>query len=221
MSTSEARPTVVSIKQAKGRKMKEAIEVPDIETVTVPIRIHGISPLLVNNFSEKSQREMEDVREGKVPARAKGKRPVRVPQEEYENARIRDDRGRDCVPARWVKAAIVTAAGMTDKMISKTTVKSTVYVLGDLLPIEGDKPRMRADMVRVGKWPNKQPMMRYRAEFVNWALTFKVQFEPQIISQEMLVYLIRRAGLNVGLCEWRPEKSGELGRFDIMLRGGK
>jgi hypothetical protein len=212
-----ARVAKVSIKKAEQTKQADEVEIPDIETQIVPIHIVGISPLIVNNFSEKQKEDIKDkpMPGGAVPKRAQ--RPPRDPEAEYQRARILDVHGKDCIPVRWFKASLVTAAGLTDKMISMKMVKATVFVLGDTTPIVGSPVRMREDTVRVGKWPNKQPMARYRPCFDEWALSFRIQFEPRVISLPQLIYLVRRAGLNVGLCEWRPEKSGEFGRFDLKM----
>lgn len=208
--------TTVSIKKPDKTKQPATVEIPDIETQVITLHIVGRSPLLVNNFSTKTKTELEDKRKGEVTSAGRG-RAARVPKEEFDNARILDKDGRDCIYGRWIKAAIVTAAGMTQKMVPKTTVRQTVFVTDELVVIESKKPRMRTDMVRVGKWPNKQPDVRYRAEYLDWSMTFQVEFEPRMVPLPQLIYLIRRAGLNVGLCEWRPEKSGELGRFDLKM----
>jgi hypothetical protein len=209
--------TKVNLKRATKTVQPKEIDVPDIETQITSIHIVGLSPLLINNFSAKTRQQIEDTQTGEVGK--KGKKSPRNPEQEYQDARILDEKGRDCVPARYLKAAIVTAATLAE--LKKTEVRTTLFVLGDLLPIEGDKPRMRTDMVRVGRFGSKQPMPRYRAEYPNWSLSFKIQFEPRILSPQKLIYLVRRAGLNVGLCEWRPEKNGDLGRFDIKLSSVK
>jgi len=64
-------------------------------------------------------------------------------------------------------------------------------------------------------------MQCYRAEFVDWSIKIQIEFEPKLISHAWLVFLVRRAGLSVGLCEWRPEKKGEMGRFDIVMSPAK
>lgn len=208
-----AKSMKVNVKPAVRTVQPESIDVPDIETQIVPFHVAGLSPLLVNNFDDKTRQQIEDSQGGKVSE--KGKKAPRNPEEEYQRARLLDAKGRDCVPARYIKAAIVTAATLAE--LHKTVVRSTLFVLGELLPIEGDAPHMATHMVRVGRFGSKQPMPRYRAQYDNWGLSFRVQFEPRIISPQKLVYLVRRAGLNVGLCEWRPEKNGEFGRFDVRL----
>jgi hypothetical protein len=212
--------TEVLISKAQTTTIPKTVDVPDIETQIAPFTLVGLSPLLVNNFSEKSKQELEDSSTGKV---VKGKRgakgkPARIPEEEYQRARILDAKGRDCIPARWIKQALVTAAGMPDVNIETKVVQRTIFVLGDLIPIESESGvHMRTDWVRRGPWSSKTPMQAYRACFDDWTISLRVQFEPRLISLSWLVYLIRRAGLSVGLCEWRPEKKGEMGRFDVKL----
>jgi hypothetical protein len=215
-----SQATKVTIARPEPTHTPETIEVQDIETHTAPFVVRGLSPMLVNNFSEKSRQQLEDEATGMKIKTKRGSagKAVRIPQEEYERARILDSKGRDCVPARWIKAALVTAAGMPDVDMPKNLVRQSVFVLGDLIPIESsDGPRMRGDMVRRGRFGAKVPMMAYRAEYPNWSIKFEVQFEPKLISHAKLIHLVRRAGLSIGLCEWRPEKNGEMGRFDVQM----
>lgn len=214
----------VALKPAETTNVPALIEVPDIETQIVPFYLKGLSPLLVNNFSEKSKAQLEGESTGKInkgKLGAKGK-PPRDPEAEFQAARVLNDDGRDCIPARWIKQALVTAAGMSDVNIDQKVVQRTLFVRGDLIPIECKKgPRMRTDWVRRGRWNAKVPMQCYRAEFVDWSIKIQIEFEPKLIPHAWLVFLVRRAGLSVGLCEWRPEKKGEMGRFDIVMSPAK
>jgi hypothetical protein len=236
-----AGQTVVEIKAAKRTKQPEKIEIHSIEKQVIALTVVGTSELIVNNFNRKSVDEIEDnrrlSREEKLAARHAPRPPV-VPEARYMGARILDEDGRDCVEARWVKAALVTASMRYKEIgLPSTQVRGALFVLGDLLPIrfKGVKPwetllphldgapktalvpRMRRDIVRVGKPPNKQPDLRYRPGYLNWSLDLEIEFEPSLISLEALHHLVRRAGSSIGLCEWRPEKSpaGIYGRFDL------
>lgn len=233
--------TRVEIKPPKRTKQPEKVEIRSIEKQVIVLTVMGTSELIVNNFHEKGITEIEDNRrlspEEKRAAKRAPRPPV-IPEERYMNARVLDEEGRDCVEARWVKAALVTAATRYGEIgLPGTQVRGALFVLGDLLPIKfkGVKPwasllphlngasktalvpRMRRDVVRVGKPPNKQPDLRYRPGYLNWSLDLAIEFEPALISLPALHHLVRRAGSSIGLCEWRPEKSpaGIYGRFDL------
>lgn len=211
------------IRMVRGHTVKapETVDIPRIERQVVPVTVVGISPLLMKAFDEKTKAQLEAASTGKVEKKTRGNRPPRDPQDEFQRARLLNEKGQDCVPARYIKAAIVTAGVLGG--ISKPTIRGTLYVTGpngeELLPIRGDKARLRMDWGRVKSGMTKVPMQIYRAEHVKWALDFHVEFEPAIIPHARLINLIMRAGLSVGLCEWRPEKSGDLGRFEIGKMG--
>lgn len=237
--TSKTKSSKVIVKAAKVTTQPDRVEIFDIEKRVVELTLVGTSDLIVNNFNEKSIQQMEDERrldaEGKRALKKAPRTPV-IPEERYLAARILDEEGRDCVPARWLKAALVTAATKYGEIgVPGTVIRGALFVLGDLLPIKykgvapwaelkplidgsvRSVPVMRRDVVRVGSFPNKKPDLRYRPSYRDWSIDIRIEFEPALISLAGLHHLVRRAGTSVGFCEWRPEKSpaGVFGRFDI------
>ena len=77
---------------------------------------------------------------------------------------------------------------------------------------ETDDPIMREDIVRVGAGSTD---LRYRPEFAEWAMVLTLEYDSKALTQEAILNLIDRAGVGVGLGEWRPEKGGEYGRFEV------
>jgi hypothetical protein len=71
---------------------------------------------------------------------------------------------------------------------------------------------MREDTVRVGAGSTD---LRYRPEFRNWSMILNFEFDAQSLTQPTILNLVQRAGFGVGLGEWRPEKGGEYGRFEV------
>lgn len=237
-----SRITNVKIKPPKVRtEQPKEVEVFTIEKQIATCTIVGLSQLICNKFHEKGIQEIEDQRRLDAEEKRAKKRAPRapvIPEERYMLARELDEQGRDCVPARYIKTALVTAATKYGEIgVPGTVVRGALFVLGDLLPIKfkgvkpwaalkpyvGAKvgphgvPLMRRDVVRVGKPPSKQPDLRYRPGYDDWSIDLRIEYEPALISQSGLYHLIRRAGSSVGLCEWRPEKSpaGIYGRFDM------
>lgn len=249
------RETTVRIDPATVTPQPAEIGIHDIEQLTIEVTIEGKSQIICNNFGSKGAQQMEDQRaltkEEKLAIK-KGGKPAITPDEierRFQNARLRDSKGRDCVSANWIKGALVSAAKYPDVEIASTQLKGALFVEGDLIPIQykprpesesnetityygtddapgirpGDKiptPGMRRDVVRVGGYGKKQPDIRYRPCYDDWSITFQITFEPKLISPKAVYHLIRRAGMSVGLCEWRPEgpgggKGGQYGRFDL------
>lgn len=75
---------------------------------------------------------------------------------------------------------------------------------------------MRDDIVRIQSGAS---IPRYRMEFNTWKIPFVVSFNKDWVSEEILINAIDRAGMEVGLCENRPEKSGDnWGTFQLVTK---
>ena len=74
-----------------------------------------------------------------------------------------------------------------------------------------EDPRMREDMVRVQMGTD----IRYRAQFDNWSATLRIEFVPSIIDLSSVVALVDAGGTN-GVGEWRPEKNGSFGTYEVV-----
>jgi hypothetical protein len=106
--------------------------------------------------------------------------------------------------------------------ITSKAVRSGVFFKGiednDYVEIIHDakKPHMREDIVRVGNFPNKKPMLRYRPGYKNWKAVARVEFMKHLITAEQVLLVLDQAGACAGICEWRPEKNGTFGRFRVI-----
>jgi len=76
-------------------------------------------------------------------------------------------------------------------------------------------PQMRENIVRLN---GKTADLRYRAEFLQWESSFVVRYNDAAISAEQIYNLFQIAGFSVGVGEWRPEKNGQFGMFEIAER---
>lgn len=185
------------------------IELPPIEVKTVHFTLVGDSPLIVHAWSEKAKRAMRD----KQMKRATQAKAAKDPQADYEACFYRTDAGEYAFPAIGLKAAMVSACRQADmKMV---LARGAFHIDADMLPIRGT-PRMREDMVRVGMGVAD---LRYRPEFPDWRMPVMLKFNSRVISSEQLANLLDIAGFAVGVGEWRPEKSGQFGRFHVAGEG--
>jgi len=186
------------------------IEPVALETLRIPIV--GESPLIMHKFSEKAKRQMLDTQQGR-----KKVKEIRDPQADYESAFYRTKDGYG-FPAVAFKACTVSAARFYGKDVSMASLRQLLYFRGSIaeaggqaiVEIEGT-PHMREDIVRVGQGTD----LRYRPEFSEWSAVLEVSYVTSSLARESVLSLIDAGGIGVGVGEWRPEKSGDFGRFKI------
>lgn len=70
---------------------------------------------------------------------------------------------------------------------------------------------MREDVVRVGMGTD----LRYRPEFPEWSTVLRVVYVTSALERASVLSLIDAAGMGVGVGEWRPERKGDFGTFQI------
>lgn len=175
--------------------------------------IRSTSPLLMHQWSEKAKQMMRDKQqEGKKTKT----RDLRSPKEEAKSATYTTADGDVGIPAMAFKSAIVAAAHK-DIGIEKTLVRKALFLICDdpnmVIPFsECADPIVREDMVRVGMGSAD---LRYRPEFKTWKAEVALEIDSELLQDKDVLALVGRAGFGVGICEWRPEKGGEFGRFEI------
>jgi len=62
----------------------------------------------------------------------------------------------------------------------------------------------------------KGRIMRYRPKIIDWGLRFYVIFEEEI-QPSVVKEAFEIAGKYSGLGDWRPEKKGRFGKFQVVL----
>lgn len=194
---------------------EKRIEIPATEFKYAKVTLVGESPLLVNRFDEKSKREIEE----KAMKKARLKKDFGTPEEQFKTTLYPVPGKKDTfgIPVSGVKNCAVSACRFVDG-IPMTIAKGSFHIvddIGGLLPLKASKPEIDARIVRVGTFGNKKPCTRYRARFDKWEVSFTVKYNSRTISAEQLLNLYEHAGFAVGLCEYRPEKSGNLGMFTV------
>jgi hypothetical protein len=187
------------------------IQLVRIEQQTIDITIKGKTPLIVHAWSQKARQMMLDKQMGKkVPKEAKD------PAADYEASMYRLGDGRHGVPATAVKNATISGARFFKGSVTMASLKPLLYIHADdpvagLIAISGE-PRPREDMVRVGMGTAD---IRYRAEYPDWSAIVHVEFAPHMIDVDSVVSLVDSGG-RVGIGEWRPEKGGIYGTYEVV-----
>lgn len=173
--------------------------------------IRGISPLIMHQWSEKAKREMRNKQQSGKKTKT---RENRNPEAEAKEAMYTTDQGSIGIPGMAFKSALVSAAHK-DIGIEKTLVRKALFLVTDdsnkILPIDGSHPRVREDPVHVGMGTD----LRYRPEFDEWTCKIELEVDSELLQRDDVLALVDRAGFGVGIGEWRPERGGEFGRFEI------
>ena len=191
--------------------MAVQVKLKEIRPVRIELTIEGTSILVQHQWSEKAKSMMREKKAGKKTKQ----REVCDPQAEAEAATYFTEDGEYGIPVTAIKSALISAAHK-DVGIEKTLVRKALFIpcqdANNCLPMQCDEPRIREDCVRVGMGSAD---LRYRPEFSNWSVTVPVEFNAEMLTPQDVVNLFNAAGFGVGICEFRPEKGGEWGRFKV------
>ena len=185
-----------------------------IRTILLTFHIESLSPLIQHRWSEKSLQQMRDKHQKKTG----NTREKRDPEAEYKAAMYRDEDGAYGFPLHAMSSALLEAAhkdiGITKKNVSKAGFFSRPPRGGadNIVPMTCSEPWQREDHVRLSM---NSTDLRYRPQFDEWGAELTVTIDIELLHKDDFITLINRAGFGVGIGEWRPEKGGEYGRFEI------
>ena len=190
------------------------ISISRIGTETLRIPIVGTAPLIVHKFSEKAKRQMLDAMQGR-----KSPKQSKDPEADYEAAFYRHDDGGFGFPVIAFKACTVGGARFFGKDVTMTGLRQCMFFDAEFSKQDGQKlarivgePLMREDAVTVGVSGRD---LRYRPEFTEWTTALDVIYVKSMLTRESVLSLVEAGGMGVGVGEWRPEKRGDFGTFQI------
>ena len=196
------------------------LEIPEIRTKLLKLKIVGDSPLIVHAWSEKAKKMMLD----KQMKKASSGKEARDPFAEFCDSlywmteRPKNVTMKDVLEAKFqfptvaFKSAAVDAGFQQGILQKKTTARGAFHIMGDFVEIEGNAPTIREDMVRIGMGTAD---LRYRGEFKNWSVTLIIRYNSMAMSAEQIINLFDMGGFACGVGEWRPAKDGSFGTFHV------
>jgi hypothetical protein len=188
-----------------------AIEIKPIVASKISFWIRGTSPLIQHAWSEKGL----DMLRMTAAERKKLPKERRDPEELAAVCCYYTDAGEIGIPLTAFKASLISAAHK-DFGLEKTLLRKAFFIptndSGRVVPMEASQYTIREDVVRVGI---NQTDIRYRPEFAEWRVNIVAEIDRGLLTPTDIVTLVNRAGFSVGIGEWRPEKGGEYGRFEI------
>jgi hypothetical protein len=213
------------------------INIQRIAASSIRVPVVGTAPLIVHNWSKKAKQQMLDAQQGKRKVKE-----VRDPEADYNASFYRlgvpepGQRQKYGFPVLGFKAATISAARFYGKDVTMTMLKQCLFFRGIMtaadnqqlveidyewdeeamggLPLDDPhrNPHMREDVVRLGQGSTD---LRYRAEFFPWRAELIVTYVESALSQDSVLSLIDSGGMGVGVGEWRPQRGGQYGTYEI------
>lgn len=224
-------------------EVKKGIQIPEMRRDMVKLTVQGTSTLIVHQFGEKTRKQFLQKQTKKANTGREAKDPVgdfvrslyfmdhADPEELIE--KINKDKvepGADVTkyfkgvplgfPVSGFKNAAVSACRNVEG-IPMTLARGAFHIKSienNLTEISYKKLNLREDNVRLS---GKSADLRYRGEFVDWEADLLIELNPNALSQEQLANLIDISGFAVGIGDWRPEKNGSYGMFQVKRGGAK
>lgn len=214
-------------------KEKQAVSILDPNWQRVRVPIKGVAPgLMMHRWSQKAQKTLAENQAGPKVKKAKD---ARDPEAEFLAAIYHFEEGRygdaSCVakitkttrygfPANAFKKAMVRACKVVDG-VAMADARICFFVVGDagdLVEIKAkEPPTMQTDSVRIGMG---KTTLAYRPLFRDWTATLTVEFDGDVFQPDDIINLVKKAGIQVGVGERRPEKEGNtFGRWAVITNG--
>jgi hypothetical protein len=197
----------------------ETITIQPLHIQRIVIPIKGTQPLITNKFSDEAAEKLAGSQTG---PQIKAAKTPRLPEAEFLAARYvlsADPSGAQDLdicgfPAAGLKKAMVAAA-MRVTEAKGTWVRAILNVEGEngtgLVAIEAGPPKQQTDhVVQAGRGN-----LRYRPVFWPWSMNVAVTFNTDQIKAQDVVNLVQQAGFSIGIGDWRPEKNGQYGTFEV------
>lgn len=207
-------------------KAKE-ITLKPIKIKEVEITIKGVSPLIVNNFSEKSQQQILDT-QMKTAKEKTPRNPIEdfmranywltpMPEEFTEESfeKALKEGARFGFPAKGIKASIVSGAYRNKMTPDKVSLQGAFLIPEELVEIKYEEVKMRQDYVRIAHGGTD---VRFRPEFDGWSMTFNMRYNENAYSLDQIINFINLGGFSCGLGEMRTEKGGNFGSYEVLVK---
>lgn len=194
-------------------KQPQGVAIGGINVKTIVVHLVGTSPLICNRFTEDQEKAILDKQMKK--ATEKAGRAVKDPDALFRKSLYVMKDGRYGFPATGFKQSAVGACTFSDDF-KKTEMRGAFHVIAEdddgLVHVSGT-PVMRKDRVKVGMGAAD---IHFRGMFpAGWTVALTIKYNANKISAEQIVQIYEVAGFSIGVGDWRPQKNGSYGMFEV------
>lgn len=180
---------------------------------TINVQISGITPLLMNRFTEENEIKVSSG-VSKVAVGDKG-----TPREQAQKKAYADSDGNLYIPGPNIFACLIQAGKYHKNGKSKvTTTKNSLVPAGMAVSeiVCGlDTKEFEVDSRSVVIPATGGRIMAHRPRLDEWKLSFTLEVDEEMFSPEFVRLLVDDAGRKVGLGDFRPDRKGPFGKFVV------
>lgn len=212
MTTSAPERNGLKAALAAPSKVEVTIKAPSFKTVQ--FKITGTAPLVVHKFSQKARHQIMQTQMEGQKARSKKVRKAKDFDEVYKEAFHVAEDGWYGVPASSFRSAMVSACRIVGYKM--TLAKLALFIEHDGFDADEGTP-----LVRIHGTPRKHEAcarndngsidIRVRPMWREWTMNVRVRFDSDLLAVEDVTNLLARAGIQVGICEGRPDSKNSTG----------
>ena len=186
------------------------------------VKIEGTSGIIHHNGAAGLDTRSPANLEKAAIARKKGSNrteadDARLRELECQTALWLNEDGTPGIPAGAIRAVIETGARKVKQgpQVREGLVVESVEFHYDRALGTTVEELGKAAQFTVGVVVQRNRILRTRAKFDEWGATFVLDVDDELVDQEQLETWLDIAGRRIGLGDWRPEKSGQFGRFKV------
>lgn len=183
------------------------------------VEIKGTTSLLQHRFGEAAEGESGAATRNVLVQRG-------TPREEAQKVCYQNSKGEFYFPGAAL-GRLIREAGGSHKLkgtrkSAKYVVPAAVLVLSDEVIIRNGDGKTPIKSFEVDSRPvtipaTKGRIMRHRPRFDDWSASFVVRVNETLLPPDFVQQLLTEGGQQIGIGDYRPEKSGPFGTFNVVL----
>lgn len=208
------RANIMAVKKKKAEEQQ--IEIQEIEVDEVEMNFLGTSPMIMNRFASKAWRELlfPSVKQNRAGLEQSLKHD---PPAEYRGAlyvnRSEKEKTLFHVPSGAFHGALASVA-IDIPGSAKAKIERLTKIVDLQINLYG-VPSIFCAMVRNSD-QNRTPDVRTRPIFPEWCGTIRFRYMRGILTEKTVVNLFGAAGKIIGIGDWRGQKGGPYGAYDVV-----
>lgn len=200
----------------KGKTTSTAVEVNEIIMAESRFNVLGVSPMIMNRFSQKAWQELlfPSARRSRATLESALKHD---PIAEFRGALYRNRDPKQPALFHIPNGAfhqVLCNAGIDIPGAAKAKLERLTSVVETQVNVFG-VPQLFMSMVRNSDM-NRTPDVRTRPVFPEWACTVTIRYVKSLVTEKTIANLFGASGVIGGIGDWRPQKGGSFGAFRVV-----